>query len=372
MEFVNNSFTLTGEQTTTIKPGWYKKYSIEIPTASLAELEDWLSISYVDGTHDTIYVTGNVVVPPAINVDLSLLQQTLAYGEKATHSLQIENPGLAPLEVAAVGKQWLSFEAAATAVSTTYVYEKLNTGDVYQWIDIRKTGTQLPFVDYDDFDGTFWRTLELPFPIEFYGQQYTSFKIGDNGIISFEDDPEASLFTDGIPSQMHTGPCIMPYWTFSGFSDYLYPIEDIGIFYKAYDDKFIITFSYFTNNFGGMGDPVSAQVIFYKNGTMKFQYKAEEGGADATSQFSAIGLQKDSQTAVVISAYQALDYGSGLAYVIVPAKTYMVAPGTTLTGEIKIDATNIYGGQYNESLTIQTNVPGSEHLEKPIELTVTG
>ena len=372
MEFVNNSFTLTGEQTTTIKPGLYKKYSIEIPTASLAELEDWLSISYVDGTHDTIYVTGNVVVPPAINVDLSLLQQTLAYGEKATHSLQIENPGLAPLEVAAVGKQWLSFEAAATAVSTTYVYEKLNTGDVYQWIDIRKTGTQLPFVDYDDFDGTFWRTLELPFPIEFYGQLYTSFKIGDNGIISFEDDPEASLFTDGIPSQMHTGPCIMPYWTFSGFSDYLYPIEDIGIFYKAYDDKFIITFSYFTNNFGGMGDPVSAQVIFYKNGTMKFQYKAEEGGADATSQFSAIGLQKDSQTAVVISAYQALDYGSGLAYVIVPAKTYMVAPGTTLTGEIKIDATNIYGGQYNESLTIQTNVPGSEHLEKPIELTVTG
>ena len=372
MQFVNDSFTLTGESTTTVRPGLYKKYSIEIPTVSLGALEDWLSISYADGTYDTIFVTGTVVVPPAISVDLSLLQQTLAYGEMATHPLQIQNPGLAPLEVAAVGKQWLSFEAPATATSTTYVYEKLNAGEAYQWIDIRKTGTQLPFVDYEDFDGTFWRTLDLPFPIEFYGQQYTSFKIGDNGIISFEDEPQASLFTDGIPSQMHPGPCIMPYWTFSGFSDYLYPIEDIGIFYKAYDDKFIITFSYFTNNFGGMGDPVSAQVIFYKNGTMKFQYKAEEGGADATSNFSAIGLQKDSQTAVVISAYQPLDYGSGLAYVIVPAKTYVVAPGATLTGEIKIDASNIYGGQYNEMLKIQTNVPGSEHLEKPIELTVTG
>jgi subtilisin family serine protease len=372
MNFVNSSFSLTGESTTTVKPGLFKNYSIQIPTASLADLEDWLSINYVDGTHDTIYVTGKVVVPPAIDVDLSLVQQTLAYGEQAAHSLEIENTGLAPLEVAAVGKQWLSFEAPATAVSATYVYEKFNSGEVYQWIDIRKTGTQLPFVDFDNYDNTFWRTLELPFPIEFYGQQYTSFKIGDNGIISFEDDPEASLFTDGIPSQMHTGPCIMPYWTFSGFSDYLYPIEDIGIFYKAYDDKFIITFSYFTNNFGGMGDPVSAQVIFYKNGTMKFQYKAEEGGADATSNFSAVGLQKDSQTALVISAYQALDHGSGLAYVIVPAKTYVIEPGATLAGEIKINASNMYGGQYNETLKIQTNVPGREHLEKPIELTVTG
>ena len=41
-----------------------------------------------------------------------------------------------------------------------------------------------------------------------------------------------------------------------------------------------------------MGDPVSAEIILYKNGTMKFQYKAEEGGADATSNFSTIGLQK--------------------------------------------------------------------------------
>ena len=32
------------------------------------------------------------------------------------------------------------------------------------------------------------------------------------------------------------------------------------------------------NNFGGMGDPVSAQIIFYKDGTMKFQYKREDGG----------------------------------------------------------------------------------------------
>jgi len=372
MTWVNDAFELTGDQPTSIKPGLYKNYSISIPTATLASLEDWLSINYTDGSHDTIYVKGNVVVPPAINVDLSLLQQTLAYGETSTHPLAIENPGLAPLEIVATGKQWLSFDAPTAAISNTYSFEKHNTGGVYQWIDIRETGEQLPFVDWENWDNTFWRTLELPFPIEFYGVQYTSFKIGDNGIISFEEEPVASFFTDYIPSQTHPGACIMPYWTFSGFSDYLYPIEDIGIFYQAYDDKFIITWSYFTNNFGGMGDPVSAQVIFYKNGTMKFQYKREEGGADITSHFGTIGLQKNSTEGVAISEYQQLDHGDGLAYIVVPAKKYVIAPGASLAGEIKLDAMNIYGGQYNESLNIETNVPGSEHLAKPVELTVTG
>jgi hypothetical protein len=317
-------------------------------------------------------MTGAVVVPPAINVDLSLLQHTQAFGEKSSHPFTIENTGLANLEVAAIGTQWMSFEAPGSPSDIGYAVEKYNDGSFYQWIDIRKTGTQMPFVDFNDFDGTFWRELVLPFPIDFYGVTYTSMKIGDNGIISFEDEPQASFFTDFIPSEMHPGPCIIPYWTFSGFSDYLYPIEDIGIFYKFYDDKFIITWSYFTNNFGGMGDPVSAQVIFYKNGTMKFQYKREEGGTDLTSHFGTIGLQKNSTTGVAISEYQELDHGSGLAYIISPAKKYVVAPGSTLTGDIVLDATNIYGGQYNGALKIHSNVPNSELLEKPVELTVTG
>ncbi len=372
MNLIDNDFIFNGNIPTSIKPGLYEVYDVEVPTDALATLEDWLSINYADGSHDTIYVTANVVDAPAINVDLSLLQQTLAYGDSLSIPFTIENTGLGTLEVTANGNQWLSFDAPTVADDITYTYKKENTGGVYQWIDIRKTGTQLPFIDYLDFDNTFWRELTLPFPIEFYGEQYTSFKIGDNGIISFEEDPAASFFTNYIPATEYPGPCIMPYWTFSGFSDYIYPIEDIGIFYQSIDDKFIITWSYFTNNFGGMGDPVSAQVIFYKNGTMKFQYKAEEGGADLTSRFSTIGLQKDSANGIAISSYLDLDHGKGLAYVIVPAKKLSIAANSTLNGNINLDARNVYGGVYNEVLKIQTNVPGNENLEKPVEMTVTG
>nr|HPM31631.1 S8 family serine peptidase [Chryseolinea sp.] len=372
MTFVNSDFTLVGDRPTSVKPGLYKKYDLQVPTSTLATLEDWLSINYIDGTHDTIYVTAKVVEAPGINVDLSLLQQTLAYGDSISIPFTVENTGLGTLEFTATGKQWLSFDAPTAADDITYTYEKHNTGGVYQWIDIRKTGTQLPFVDFDDFQTSFWRTLKLPFPIEYYGVKYDSFKIGDNGIISFEENPEASFFTDHIPTPTHPGACIMPYWTFSGFSDFEYPIEDIGIFYQFFDDKIVITWSYFVNNFGGMGDPVSSQIIFYKNGTMKFQYKAEEGGLDLTSQTTAVGLQKDSATGVYISDHLPLDHGDGLAYIIVPAKKISIAPNTTLTGQINLDARNVYGGVYNEMLKIQTNVPGSENLEKPIELTVSG
>lgn len=375
--FANSAFTFTGDQPTVIKPGLYKRYEVTIPTNTIASLSDELVITYAGGETDKVTVTGNVVPAPAIAVDLSTLTATLNYGETSSHPFVIENTGEANMEVAATGTEWLTFnvpiEPASTSVvpDFTYVVEKNNDGSKYQWIDIRKEGTQLPFMG-NDFESTFWRELELPFAISFYGQAYSSVKIGDNGILSFEEDPLAMFFTENIPSPSHPGACIMPYWTFSGFSDYLYDIEDIGIFYKFYDDKIIITWSYFTNNFGGMGDPVSAQVIFYKNGTMKFQYKAEEGGADFTSRNSIIGLQRDNETGVVISAYTGLDYGSGLAYIVKPAQRYIVAPGATLAGEIKLDARNVYGGVYTDALTINTNVPNQEILSKPVELTVVG
>ncbi|NJM25210.1 MAG: T9SS type A sorting domain-containing protein [Bacteroidia bacterium] len=130
--------------------------------------------------------------------------------------------------------------------------------------------------------------------------------------------------------------------------------------------------SYLVNNFGGMGDPVSVEAIFYKNGTMKFQYQVEGFGNDLTSGFSTIGVQLDSVTGVLVSAYAPLDHGNGLAYTLVPVRKYTIAPGETLTGNINFDARNVYGGVYNEPLKIQTNVPGSEMLEKPVELTVAG
>lgn len=376
MVFTNGSFTLTGVYPNTIKPGLYSNYKVTIPTNVLATLEDWLTINYSDGSNDIIHITGNVVNAPNVNIDLTLLQQTLAHGETASQPLLIENTGLADLEVVITGDQWLTFDVPVGPTTDeipdyTYVYTKHNNGDFYQWIDIRETGTQLPFItNYEKED--FWRKLTLPFPIQFYGKSYTEIKVGDNGIISFDEDPDVMIFTDNIPTTSYDGTFLMPYWAFGGFDTMNYPEDQVGIFYQFYEDKVIITWSYIVNNFGGMGDPISAQIFIYKNGTFKFQYKPEDGKVDATSGFTSIGVQENKTNAVSISDHLNLDHGKGLAFMLSPAKKHIVTPASTLVGEINIDAQNIYGGVYTTPLTIQTNVPGKEKLEKPVEITVTG
>ncbi|NJM25209.1 MAG: choice-of-anchor D domain-containing protein [Bacteroidia bacterium] len=229
MAFTNDAFTLGGDPTTaTIRPGLYNKYEIQVPTATLGAIEDWLTISYGDGSTNIIYLTANVVDAPSISVDLSQLAQTLNFGETSSHPLTIENTGLASLDVAFTGKNWMTFDVPVSQSSDipafTYSVDKSNDGQFYQWLDVRKTGTQMPHVE-DFFDkDQFWQQLELPFPIQFYGESYSSFKVGQNGLITLEEEtPEVVFFTDYIPSAEHPGKFIMPYWTFGGFDTYTYP-----------------------------------------------------------------------------------------------------------------------------------------------------
>ena len=256
--------------------------------------------------------------------------------------------------------------------SVSYSVEKHNTGGVYQWMDIRRTGVQMAFAENPDAQSDFWRDLTLPFSFQYFGKSYTKLKIGENGVLSFEENPEAMAFSDSLPSALYQGAHIMPYWTFGGFDAITFPKEDVGIFYQFYDDHVIITWSFLVNRFVSMGDPISAQAILYKDGVIKFQYRVEEGGADLTSTVTLIGLQRNSTEGIVISDELALDHGKGLVYTIFPQKGYIVAPGETLHGEIILTAKHTYGGDYHGDLKIHSNVPGSEILLKPVHLTING
>jgi subtilisin family serine protease len=378
LAFTNGNFTIDDNTAATIVPGYFNEYTITLPTASTGAVADVLTINYVGGGSDVITLAGNVIDPPAVSVDLSLVQQTLNYGETASVPFTIDNTGLATMEVMTQGEQWVSFDVdGVTPDSVSYHYNTYNTAadGIYQWIDIRETGTQMPFVDDIFNPEEYWRDYTLPFEFEVYGEKYTDMKIAENGVLSFgNDDPEVMIFNDGIPSTLLEGNFIAPYMVFGGFDTYTYPAEEVGIFYQEYADKVIITWSHLSNFFGGMGDPISAQVFLYKNGTIKFQYKVEDiwGGGDQTSNFASIGIQSNQNNYVSISNSNNVNHGDGLAYILVPTKQHSVTAGTKLTGTITFDAQNVFGGVYASNLNITTNVPGSELLEKPVELTVIG
>jgi subtilisin family serine protease len=371
----NNKFQIIGETSATITPGLSKVYEVIMPTDVVADLADVLRITDNKGGSYTITLSGKVLDPPGINVtDLDLITTTLQHGQTSKFPLKIENTGIADLEVVATGTNWLT---ASVPVSTseaipnfTYSYEMFNDGTNYQWIDIRKTGTQLPFPkNYGEVD-QYWHKMSLPWSFNFYGKDYTDINIGTTGVLTFDQPEVTAAFNDAVPTDLFKT-LIAPYWTFGGFNTIDFAKEDVGLFYFSDADKIIISWEYLVNNFG-MGDPTSAQVIFYKNGTMKFQYKVN-GSVDNNTNISAIGLQNgDHSDFVAISNYANVNHGKGLAYVINPAEKLVIPAGTTLNAQIDIDARNIYAGEYTSKLKLRTNVPGKEWLEKPINLTVTG
>jgi len=372
----NNSFSVYGDYPADLLPGLAVQFEIEIPTETVTNLTDVLRITDNEGTEYTISLSGNVVDAPAIVTDLTPIVETLEHGETSSHPMNFENTGLANLEIVATGTQWLTLKKTLGPSSTpdyTYTYKLFNDGTNYQWLDIRKTGTQLPFIEGDYFDPMqYWRTVELPRPVTFYGIAYTTMYVAENGLISFDVQENVPFFTERFPTETDYKTLLAPFWTFGGIDTYNYPKEEVGIFMQHDDNKIIVSWEYLQDNFGGLADPVSAQVIFYNNGTMKFQYKIN-GGFEAMSNFTNIGMQNgDKSDVVTINAFSNQAHGSGLAYIVTPAEKHIVTPGTTLEATVEINTTNIYAGTYTDGLTIRTNVPNMESLFKPVELTVTG
>lgn len=372
----NANFKIIGKSDATIIPGLSELFEVIMPTDVVADLNDTLRITDSEGVKYVLPLSGKVLNPPAISVtNLDLITQVLNHGEKTKYPLLIENNGTADLEVVATGSNWLTMSVpVSTAEATpnfTYSFDTYNDGTNYQWIDIRKTGTHLPEVkDMSDIN-QYWNKITLPWSINYYGKEYADLHVGTSGLLTF-DQPEVNASkNEYIPIDTFKT-VIAPYWTFGAFDTVTYPKDDVGVFYYSDDDKIIISWEYFVNYFGGIGDPTSAQVIFYKNGSMKFQYKVN-GSTDLNTRLSVIGLQNgDHSDFVNISSYSNVNHGSGLAYVINPAKKHIIPAGTTLSAQIDIDARNIYAGEYDSKLKLRSNVPNQELLEKPIHLTVMG
>lgn len=375
-EFKNNKFQIIGDKTATIAPGLNKLYQISIPTDVITELTDTLTITDGNNNIHSIKISGTVVAPPAITINnLDEINQELNHGETISHPLLIENTGSANLEVVATGNDWLTLSAnkktSNILPSFSYNYEMYNDGSNYQWQDIREKGTQLPFPEEVFNPSQYWKNIQLPWSINYYGKEYSNIYIGYNGIVTFDEPTNVDFFNRSFPSNLFKT-LIAPYWAFAGFETSLYPKKEIGIFYSSDSDKFIISWEYFSNYFGGIGDPISAQVIFYKNGTMKFQYKLI-GNLDFTTKSTTIGLQNSDQSDFVnISFNSNVNHGNGLVYILSPAKKHIIPAGSTLAAQLDIDARNIYSGDYTGTLKIKTNAPQQEYFEKIVHLKVLG
>lgn len=194
----NNQFTINGDLTATIAPGLTKAFEVVMPTTTVADFSETLHIVDNQGGILNIQLSGKVLDPPGILVtNLDTIDTTLAHGETTKFPISIENNGIADLEVVATGNNWLTFSTPVTTTATpnfTYSYDVYNDGTNYQWLDIRKKGTQVPHVE-DIFEmENFWENIKLPWPVKYYEKEYSEINVGINGILTFDTPTDIPFF----------------------------------------------------------------------------------------------------------------------------------------------------------------------------------
>ena len=367
----NNKFNINPTCPFTIKPGSFEDIDISVPTSKLDLLEDLVLIKYSNGSKDTIKVKANIISKPDISLDLSPIKIAVDIPDTINYPLNITNMGGSVLDISVEGNEWINFHTNKSDLGKGYIFSKKNNGESYEWIDIRLTGKRMAdVVDNSDMN-QFWQSITLPFTFNYYGTKYNSLKVSVNGVISLgNDNPQWLYAPTGLPIS-YDDSFIFPFWI-DGCPDVEdYDIETAGVFYQCDENKCVISWEYMMNN-QGFGTPISFQVILYRNGYMKFQYKPR-GTMDYNASLATIGLQKSKGIDYMLISYkQVLDYGDGLCFIISPNESYHISPGETVEGTITLNSNNVMGGIYNGKLKINSNVPNKEILEKVIDLSVKG
>jgi subtilisin family serine protease len=383
MALTAGNYTVTGNNPVVIPAKKLEKYVVQLPTTTVGVLNDTINITDSLGNTYKIFLAAEIMDPPDINVDLSQINLILKYGQQYNSPITIASTGIADLEVEVTGTDWLSItmEDGVLPTYNTYSWKSSKedtTGFTFNWIDITTTGKRISDDSINFEPGTSWYSVKLPFTFNFYGQPYDTIYLAYNGMLSFTDNQPSAMFAEQLPpvdNGFADGPdnFIAPLWVSAGFDPYTYG-DLSGLYYQTFDDHIIVTYSYVINVFG-MGQPISYQAILFPNGTIKFQYKKEENDdwEEYTTKLGSIGVvNKGSTDFVQISGLNTIGIESGLAFALMPTQTYVAPAGTTLNGMMNFDASTVYAGVYPGAITYRTKVPGSEVLQKPVTLRVTG
>ncbi len=151
----------------------------------------------------------------------------------------------------------------------------MNTNAHYLWIEINETGTRLDTISEGDDEEETISFLGQGWNFTFFETNYSSVQISSNGWMSFDDEGQTQLRLNKIPSQMS-----------ENIDSVALLAEDLNLdnsFYGGGDvyynfsgtapNRYLIVEYYQTFDFYNGELVGDFEVIFYENGSIKFQYK---------------------------------------------------------------------------------------------------
>jgi len=165
-----------------------------------------------------------------------------------------------------------------------YIWKDSNDpgGPQYNWVDISSIGTPVNLSD-DQNVGPF----ALGFTFQFYGTNFTSYRLCSNGFVTFTST-STSWGNDPIPDNSE------PNNLLAGFWDDLNPTYGGHVYRYESNDSVIVTWDNIQHY--GSGGPYTFQIIILANGTVTYQYnnmvsRIDEATIGIENADGTIGLQ---------------------------------------------------------------------------------
>lgn len=366
ISLANGSVTYGVELPVKLVPGMSKDIVVTLPTDVEGVVEDVMTIATNAGELKAT-IKGEVIGVPVMELSYAEITDTVAHAEPLAKPLVITNSGNEPLVYSVIPNALVELTDAVDENSkTSYIYSASVDGEnvEYKWIDIETNGLgeHNNFSYYNTHD---FATVELPFEFPFYGKKYTKMYIYNTGFVSFTERPDQNLWPEP-PAQFPNGTVytniIAPYWGLHSMDI----SKTAGTYHYVTEDEVVVSFMEYGNT---MNIGVCYQLIMRKDGSFKYQYKGYGQYAVIFGAFGLAGISNEDGTESIKLPERYLAFGNAVQFTPVIEQT--VAPNASKTVDINV-ITDRMAGVYTGNLEVNSNVPSSEKIQIPINVTITG
>ena len=351
----------------TIPAGMSKDIVLTLPTENEGAVSDVITI-VTDAETLTATVKGEVIGCPTIELSYTEINDSVDSGAELIKPLTITNNGNEALVYSITpNPEYVAFADAVTEgaeVSYSYAASIDDSAVKYEWIDIETTGLgeQNNFTYYNNND---FVAVELPFAFPYYGKEYTKMYIYNTGFVSFTERDDQKIWPEP-PAEFPGGTIytniIAPYWGLHTMDT----SKSAGTYHYVTENEVVVSWMEYGNT---MNMGVCYQLIMKKDGSFKFQYKGYGDYAIIYGIFGLAGLSNEDGTVGIKIPERYVAFGNAVQFYPVVESTIAANESKTIDIEVLTDK---MGGQYNSTLVVNSNVPGKEKIEIPINLAING
>ncbi|MCD4820005.1 MAG: T9SS type A sorting domain-containing protein [Candidatus Cloacimonetes bacterium] len=350
--------------------GWGEQIVLEISFISefIGDYSAVLSINSNDPVLNPLLIllTGECISPPEIELSADSFIVELEQNSVIEETLTLSNVGESNLSyVININDLSLPTKSSGGPDDFGYRWKDSNEpdGPIYNWRDISTLGALVNFSHNDV--GT--EMIPIGFDFNFYGSNYSEFRINPNGWIGFGDD-WIDYHNYELPRFNAPRPAIFGFW------DDLDPLQGGDVYYHSTSDSLIIWFDNVIHYPGMYNGTYDFQIILYATGQILLQYRQVSGDIDTATigiqnEDASDGLQVIYDVPYVENELATLFYaGTNWLEISSCAGTIPVDSFDDIT--LTFDATNLLNGTYQAEVVIVSNDPVESVIVIPITMIV--